>query len=381
MKSFTTSLLAAAVLATLPAVGAAEVRVGVSVGATGPGASLGIPYRNAFEILPDTLGGEPVRYFILDDGTDPTNAARNARRLVEEDKVDLLLASTSTPTSTAISEVAQQFKVPQISLSPVTADAIQNNPWVFSVAQPVSVMMGAVVDHIKSNGGSTIGFIGFSDSWGDLVLNGTRANVDEDNTMEIVAEERYGRNDTSVAGQVLKVMSARPDAVVVGGSGTPGALPHVSLRDRGYEGPIYHNHGVINPDFLRVGGKALEGGYAPTGPVMVAEQLPDDNPIKEVSLAFKKAYEDKFGENTLNAFSAYSYDAYLISDAAVAKAKEKAEPGTAEFREALRDAIESTEELVGTHGVYNITPDDHIGVDQRAAVLVTIENGDWQVVP
>lgn len=371
--------LAAAVLATLPALGAAEIRVGVTVGTTGPAASLGIPYRNTFDILPDTLGGEPVRYIILDDATDPTTAARNARRLIEEDKVDLLLGSGATPTSTAVSEVAAQAKVPQIALSPVAQTAIENNPWVFTVAQPVSVMMGAVVNHIKENGGNSVGYIGFSDSWGDLVINGTKANTDKAD-IKVVAEERYGRVDTSVAGQVLKVMGARPDAVVVGGSGTPGALPHVSLRDRGYQGPIYHNHGVINRDFLRVGGAALEGGFAPTGPVMVAEQLPDDNPIKAVALEFSDAYEKKFGEGTRNAFSAYSYDAYLIADAAVAKAKEKAKPGTPEFREALRDAIENTTELVGTHGVYNMSPTDHIGVDERAAVLVRITDGNWQLV-
>lgn len=379
MKAFALPVLAAAMLAAAPVLSSAEVRVGVTVGSTGPGASLGIPYRNGFDILPDTLGGEPVRYFILDDATDPTNAARNARRLIEEDKVDLLLASSSTPSSTAVSEVAQQFKVPQISLSPVAINAIQNNPWVFSVAQPVSVMMGAVVDHIKANGGKTIGYIGFGDSWGDLVLAGTRANTEQEG-LTIVAEERYGRVDTSVAGQVLKLMSARPDAVVMGGSGTPGALPHVALRDRGYQGPIYHNHGVINRDFLRVGGKALEGGFAPTGPVMVAEQLPDDNPIKKVALDFSKAYEGKFGEGSRNAFSAYTYDAYLIADAAVAKAKEKAKPGTAEFRQALRDAIENTREVVGTHGIYTMSPTDHIGVDERAAVLVRITDGNWQLV-
>ncbi|MGE4334432.1 MAG: ABC transporter substrate-binding protein [Pigmentiphaga sp.] len=379
MKLHFRALICAAAVASLPGLSNAEVRVGVTVGTTGPAASLGIPYRNAFDILPDTLGGEPVRYIILDDASDPTNATRNARRLIEEDKVDILLGSGTTPSSTAVSEVAGQFKVPQIALSPVAPAAMQSNPWTFSVAQPVSVMMGSVVDHIKKNGGNTIGYIGFADSWGDLVLSGTSANTDK-NSMEVVANERYGRVDTSVAGQVLKLMSARPDAVVVGGSGTPGAMPHVALRDRGYEGPIYHNHGVINRDFLRVGGKALEGGFAPTGPVMVAEQLPDDNPIKAVALKFSKDYEAKFGEGSRNAFSAYTYDAYLLADAAVAEAKKKAEPGTPEFRAAVRDALENTKELVGTHGVYNMTPTDHIGVDQRAAVLVRITDGDWELV-
>src|SRR5690606_19655014 len=216
-------------------------------------------------------------------------------------------------------------------------------------------------------------------SWGDLVLAGLR-NTIKDAGIELVAEERYARLDTSVSGQVLKVMAAKPDAVVLGGSGTPGALPNVTLRERGYKGPIYHNHGVINKDFLRVGGKALEGAYAPTGPVMVAEQLPDSNPIKKVALEFTQAYEGKFGEGTRNAFAAYSWDAYLLADNAVAEALKKAKPGTPEFRPALREALENAGEVVGTHGVYDMSPTDHTGLDQRASALVQVENGNWKLV-
>jgi branched-chain amino acid transport system substrate-binding protein len=152
------------------------------------------------------------------------------------------------------------------------------------------------------------------------------------------------------------------------------------LVERGYKGRIYHNPGVINKDFLRVGGKSLEGAFAPTGPVTVAEQLPDSNPIKKVSLEFTKAYEASFGPGSRNAFSAYSYDAYLLADRAVSLAVKTAKPGTAEFRQALRDALEHTREVVGTHGVYSMSPADHAGVDKRARVLVRVENGDWKLV-
>ncbi|SEA86891.1 ABC transporter substrate-binding protein [Variovorax sp. YR216] len=371
-------LLATAILATcaLPAV--AQVKVGVITGATGPGASLGIPYKNTFTVLPKTLGGQPVQYIILDDATDPTNAVKLARKLVVEDKVDLLIGSSSVPAATAITDVAAELKTPQIALSPVGAAAAKN-PWVYSIPQPASLMMGAVAEDMKARKVKRVAYIGFNDSWGDLVLSGLKANA-EAAGITIVADERYARLDTSVAGQVLKVVASNPDAVVVGGSGTPGALPQMTLVERGYKGPVYHNHGIINKDFLRVGGKALEGAMAPTGPVMVAEQLPDSNPVKKTSLEFTKLYEGAFGAGTRNAFSAYSYDAYLLADKAVQEAMKKAKPGTPEFRQALRDALEQTKEVVGTHGVYNMSATDHAGVDSRARVLVRVENGDWKLV-
>lgn len=368
----------AAAMAAFAMTSIAQVKVGVITGATGPGASLGIPYKNTFSVLPKTLGGQPVQYVVMDDATDPTNAVRLARKLIVEDKVDLLIGSSSVPAATAITDVAAELKTPQLALSPV-GGAASKNPWVFSIPQPVNVMMGAVAENMKATGVKTVGYIGFSDSWGDLVLAGLKANA-EAAGIKIIAEERYGRLDTSVAGQVLKVLAANPDAVVVGGSGTPGALPQMTLLERGYKGKIYHNHGVINKDFLRVGGKSLEGAMAPTGPVMVAEQLPDSNVTKKVALEFTKAYEGAFGPGSRNAFAAYSYDAYLLADQAVAAASKKAKPGTPEFRQAVRDALETTKELVGTHGVYNMTPTDHAGVDNRARVLVKVEAGDWKLV-
>ncbi|MDX3895198.1 ABC transporter substrate-binding protein [Pusillimonas sp.] len=371
-------LFALALAAAIPFSADAEVKVGVITGATGPGASLGIPYKNTFSVVPDTLGGEPVRYVIVDDATDTTTAVKLARKLIEEDKVDLIIGSSSVPTAIAVAEVASELQTPQISLSPTPIKA-QDNPWSFAVPQPINIMMGSQVQHMKQHGIKTVGYLGFSDSWGELVLSGLKATT-KDAGIDIVAEERYGRVDTSVSGQVLKLIAAKPDAVVLGGSGTPGALPQVTLRERGYKGPIYHNHGVINKDFLRVGGKALEDAYAPTGPVMVAEQLPDSNPIKKVALEFTQAYEGKFGQGTRNAFAAYSWDAYLLADNAVKAALEKAQPGTKEFRDAVRDALENSKEVVGTHGVYSMSPTDHTGLDERASALVQVKSGDWKLV-
>ncbi|MGE0734676.1 MAG: ABC transporter substrate-binding protein [Alphaproteobacteria bacterium] len=376
MRKIAIATLSTLLLAFGPAY--ADIKVGVIVGSTGPGASLGIPYKNTVAIMPDKINGEKVDYIVLDDATDASNATKHARKLINDDKVDLIMGSTSVPAALAIAEVANEANVPHLSFSPLPPTALKS-PWVYAIPQPATIVMGAVLDHIKARGAKSIGYIGFNDSWGDLVLAGF-SSAAQASGIKLVSNERYARADTSVVGQVLKTMAANPDAVVVGGSGTPGALPHITLVERGYKGPIYHNTGVINRDFVRVGGKNVEGAIAPTGPVMVAEQLPDSNPIKKVALEFTQKYEAKYGVGSRNAFAAYGYDAALIFANAAPTALKSAKPGTKEFRKALRDAIEQSKDVVGTHAVYSMSPTNHNGVDKRGVVLVRVQNGEWKIV-
>jgi branched-chain amino acid transport system substrate-binding protein len=370
------SLILAVALATGAA--AKDITVGVTMGATGPGASLGIHYKNAFQLMPKTLGGHPVKFIILEDKTDPAEAAKNARKLISEDNVDAIMGSVSVPSTTQIGQIANETKTPMIALAPVALPP-DKREWIFVTPQPTELMMGAVVDDMKKKGIKTVGYIGFSDSWGDIVLKALKKHA-EPAGIKILTDERYARADTSVAGQVIKILAADPDAVVVGGSGTGGALPHIGLVERGYKKPIYHNHGTVNREFIKVGGKAVEGAIAPTGPLIVPEDLPADNPVKKVATDFTKRYEQTFGEGTRNAFGGYSYDGYLLLDAAAAIALKKAQPGTPEFRQALRDALEGLKNVVGTHGVYNITPTNHNGLDERARVLVHVDNGVWRLM-
>jgi branched-chain amino acid transport system substrate-binding protein len=239
--------------------------------------------------------------------------------------------------------------------------------------------MSAVVEHMKAHGVKTVGYIGFSDTWGDLVYNAITA-LAPSGGYKVVTNERYGRADTSVTGQVLKVMAANPDAVIVGGSGSPGATPHIALAERGYKGQIYHNHGTVNLPFIQTGKKAVEGAIAPTGALIVAEELPDNFPTKKVSLDFVKRYEAAFGPGSRNAFAGYSFDGVQLLEAAVPVALKKAKPGTPEFREALREALENVRNVVGTHGVYNMSAANHNGLDERARVLVRVENGAWRLL-
>jgi branched-chain amino acid transport system substrate-binding protein len=356
----------------------AEIVVGVSLGITGPGASLGVHYRNAYQLMGKTLGGEPVRFVILDDASDPTNAAKNARKLISEDKADMLMGSNGVPSAVQMAQAAAEAKIPMMVLTPA---ALSGNTlhWSFIVPQTTELMMGAVAQQLKAQGVKTVGYIGYTDTWGDLVYKAIQSHAASAG-FKVVTDERYARSDTSVTGQILRLLSTNPDAVVVGGSGTGAALPHVTLIERGYKKGIYHNHGTVNAEFIKVGGKAVSGAVAPTGPLVVPEELPDSHPTKKVSLDFTKRYEAAFGAGTRNAFAGYAYDAYLLVDAAAPAALKKGKPGTPEFREALRASLESVRNVVGTHGVYNMNAETHNGLDERARVLVHVDNGAWHLM-
>jgi branched-chain amino acid transport system substrate-binding protein len=368
--------LAAALGLCLPAF--ADITVGISVSATGPAASLGIPEKNTVALLPTTVAGQKVHYLLLDDATNPTEANKNARKFASEDSADIIFGSSTVPTSLAIAEVAAETKTPQIALAPVEiADA--KKAWVFVVPQHNALMAKALAEHMKANGVKTLGFIGFADGYGEGWLKEmTRAA--EAAGIKMVAVERYNRTDTSVTGQTVKLIAAKPDAILVAGSGTPAALPQIALVDRGYKGKVYQTHGAANKEFIRVGGKAVEGAVLPVGPVVVASQLPSSHPSKAVGMEYTKQYEEKYGAGTVSSFGAHLFDAYRLFEAAVPNALKKGQPGTPAFRQALRDAIETDREVVGAHGVFNMSPTDHYGHDERARVLVKIANGDWKLL-
>lgn len=361
----------------------AQVKVGVTVSATGPAASLGVPQRNSVALLPKEIGGQPVEWIVLDDAGDATRAVANARKLTDESNVDALIGSSVTPASLALIDVAAEKKVPLISLaasSRLIEPMDAQRHWVFKTPQNDSLMADAIAGHMARNGIKTVGFIGFNDAYGDGWLNETKRALAASN-IKLVASERYSRTDTSVTGQVLKVIAAHPDAVLIAGSGTPAALPQKTLRERGYKGAYYQTHGVANADFLRVGGKDVEGTILPAGPVLVADQLAQGNPIKPVALAYVAEYEKAHGPGSMATFGAHAYDAALLLQRAIPIALQQGKPGTPEFRSALRDAIEGGKEVVLTQGISTMTPTDHNGFDERARVMVTIQNGAWKLLP
>ena len=360
----------------------ADINVGVTVSATGPAASLGIPEKNTIDLLPKTFGGQKVNYIVLDDASDTTTAVKNIKKLISENKVDVVIGSTTSPNALAMIDVAAEGETPMIAMAAaarIVEPMDAKRKWVFKTPQNDAQMSTAILEHMTSNNVKTVAYIGFSDAYGEGWWN-EFSKLAEVRKIKLVGNERFNRTDTSVTGQVLKIISAKPDAVLIGGAGTPAALPQKSLKEKGYKGAIYQTHGVANNDFLRVCGKDCEGTVMPVGPMLVANQLPADNPVKKSAQEYVSKYEATYGAGSVSSFGGHAWDAAMLLNNAVPVALKKAQPGTKEFRAALREALENARNVAASHGVYNMSSSDHLGLDQRARVMVRIENGAWKLI-
>jgi branched-chain amino acid transport system substrate-binding protein len=352
-----------------------EIVIGITVTTTGPAAALGIPERNALEFVTKEIGGVPLKVIVLDDGGDPTTATTNARRFVTESKADIIMGSSITPPSIAVSNVANEAGIPHIGLAPFPITP-ERAKWSVDMPQPVPIMGKVLYQHMKAHNIKTVGYIGYSDSYGDLWLNDFKTQG-QPMGMTLVDEERFARPDTSVTGQVLKLVAANPDAILVGASGTAAGLPQTELRARGYKGLIYQTHGAASMDFIRIAGPAAEGVIMASGPVMNPEGQPDSTLTKKPGLALVTAYEAKYGANSRSQFAGHSYDAFLVLERVIPVALKKAKPGTPEFREAIRQAFVTEHEIAASQGVYNFTDRDRYGLDDRSRIILTVKNGKY----
>src|SRR5262245_2974958 len=379
MKKFLLSAAVAAVLALpgLPVMAQSnEIVIGISITTTGPAAALGIPERNSLDFVAKEIAGVPLKVIVLDDGGDPTAATTNARRFVTESKADIIMGSSITPATIAVSTVANEAGIPHLGLAPfpITPERMK---WSVAMPQPIPIVGKVMYDHMKKNNIKTLGYIGYSDSYGDLWINDLK-NQAVPMGMSIVAEERFARTDTSVTGQALKLVATNPDAILIGASGTAAGLPQIALRERGYKGLIYQTHGAASMDFIRIAGAAAEGVFMASGPVMDPEDQPDEAQTKRPGLALNKAYEAKYGPRSQ--FAGHSYDAFLVLERVVPVALKTAKPGTPEFREAIRQALLTEREIAASQGVYNFTEKDRYGVDDRARILLTVKDGKYKLV-
>ena len=379
MKKFYLSAAVIAASLALPGLPAMaqtnEIVIGITVTTTGPAAALGIPERNALEFVPKEIGGVPLKVIVLDDGGDPTNATTNARRFVTESKADIIMGSSTTPPSVAVSNVANEAGIPHFGLAPFPITP-ERAKWSVDMPQPVPIMGKVLYEHMKAHNIKTVGYIGYSDSYGDLWFNDFK-NQGVPMGMTLVDEERFARPDTSVAGQVLKLVAANPDAVLVGASGTAAGLPQAALRERGYKGLIYQTHGAASMDFIRIAGAAAEGVIMASGPVMNPEGQPDSALTKKPGLALNAAYEAKYGPNSRSQFAGHSYDAFEVLKRVIPVALKAGKPGTPEFREGIRQAWLTEREIVASQGVYNFTEKDRYGLDDRSRIILTVKNGKY----
>jgi branched-chain amino acid transport system substrate-binding protein len=375
LKLKTTLAAAAALLASASAL--ADVKIGVTLSLTGPASGLGIPVGNQFKLWPQTIAGEKVQLIILDDASDPGKGVTNARRFVTDDKVDMVFGGSITTVSAAVAPVAAEAKTTQISIAPVGVPPDQER-WVFRLPQGFSVMAFPIIEHMKKAGVKTVGFLGYTDAYGEswlkeFIAQGEKAGI------KVVATERFARSDTSVTPQALKLVSANPDAMLVVASGSGAAMPHKTLIERGYKGKVYQTHAAATPDLVRIGGKDVEGGFVVSGPAVVAEQLPDNHPSKAVAVDFVTKFEAAYGKGSRNQFAGHAYDARIMLEKILPVALKRAKPGTPEFRAALRDAVEGMGRTVFAHGVMNWTPTDHWGYTNETGVMLKVVNGQFVV--
>ncbi len=375
-----TLLAALAACAALPAF--AQVRIGLMVSATGPTSAIGIPQKNTGDLLPRRIGATTIEYVQLDDGGDTTRAVQNAKRLVQQDNVDALIGPSTTPNALAILDVIAETGVPMmatVGTSAVVEPLDAKKRWVFKTTQNDDLIAAALIRHMRKAGVKSVGFVGFNDPYGENWLK-VFGGLAEKAGLTVAPVERYNRTDQSVAGQTLKLIAAKPDAVLVAGVGGPGVLPQITLRDQGYKGTIYQTHGVATDDFIRLGKDKVEGTVLAAGPMLVIDEIAEANPIRKVALNYISAYEKQFGQKPAT-FGANTWDSWLILERALPAALAKAKPGTPAFRAALRDAIEQEREIVGCQGVFNMSATNHNGMDERARVLVTVKDGRFRLLP
>lgn len=379
MKFLARSIAALAAFAALASTAQAQIKIGIVISQTGPAATLGLPQKNAIALMPKTMGGKTVEYITLDDASDPTTARRLVERLVSEDKVDLIMGPTISPSALAVIEVAARSKTPIITFA-AARSIIQplddTRRWVYKTTINDDIFARATADHMKSKGAKKVAVIGFNDAYGESWASAFDAAAKAAG-LEIVASEKFNKNDTSVTAQVLKTVAAKPDAVLVIAAGTPGVLPQATLIERGFKGQVYQTTGVTTNDFLRVGGKNVEGAIIATGPLIVADQLPESNPAKKSAVEFANAYNKANGPNSISAFPGFAWDGMLLAQAAVPVALKKAQPGTAEFRQALNDALENGKNVVTTSGLVTMTPKDHTGFTPESLILIQVKGGRW----
>ncbi|WP_408596566.1 ABC transporter substrate-binding protein [Limnohabitans sp.] len=371
------TLLALAITAVSSTAALADINIGVSLSLTGPGSGLGIPMQKQLQLFPKTIGGEKVNLTILDDATDPGKGAANARRFVTEDKVDLIFGSCITAVAAAMTDIATEAGTVQIAGSPVGVPEGKDK-WLFRLPQSNTVMGHAVVEHMKKNGVKTVGFLGYTDAYGQQWLDAIGPMLDKAG-IKLVGTERFARTDTSVTPQALKLTTANPDAILVVASGSGAAMPQLGLVERGFKGKVYQTHAAATPDLPRVGGKSVEGTFVVSGPALLGDQLADSHPSKKQALDFVQKFEAANGVNTRNQFAGHSYDFQVAMEKAIPLALKKAKPGTPQFRAALRDSLETMGRTVFAHGVMNWTTTDHWGYTLETGVMTKLVDGKFKV--
>ena len=364
-----------------------ELRIGSVVAMTGPASALGLPEKNALELLQEQLASDTslpftVKFITYDDASDPTKAVNNVRKLITEDRAHVVICCSTTPTSMAILETVTQAKVPNISLAlgQSVIEPAKDRHWIFKTPSTDQLQVTGLVDDMVKRGIKKVAFLGLEDSFGEGGWIAMQS-VAKAKGVEIVASERFSRTDTNFTPQALKVRQSNPAAVYIHAIPPSSALVHQALKRVGYAGPIYHSGGSANNAFISIGKQDVEGALLGTTPVLVYKDLPDSNPLKPVITKFAALYEKRFNVPKVDIFPGQSWDAGNIT---LKAAEETVKAGVKlddldASRAALRDKIEGVKEFVGVGGIFNYSPTDHLGLDQRSTFISVVKNGEFRL--
>lgn len=359
----------------------ADIRIGVLSSSSGPIAMVGIPQKNTIALLPKNIAGEPVQYFSLDDASDPTASVKAVTKLIKEHNVDAIIGPSGSPNANAVLGIIANAGVPL--LAPVGTSTIvlpmnEQKKWVFKTTQNDDLIAEALVEDMVKRKIKTLGFIGTNDPYGEN-WSKVISNLAAKKGITVVQKESFQRQDTSLTGQALKLISKKPQAILVAAPGSSAVTPQVALYDRGYRGQMYQTHGAALDQFLKLGGKKVENTILAASLMLVINEVPNSHPSKSIATKYMADYKKLYGE-TPATFGANVFDAGLLLQRAVPIAIKTAKPGTPQFRLELRNALEKTSNLAATQGVYNMTAGDHSGFDKRGREMIIVKNGKWTLL-
>ncbi len=353
-------------------------KIGAVIDISGSSSSLGVPEKNTLQMLADKvndaggINGHPLEMIILDNKSDETEAILAVKKLIGQEKVLAVLGCSSSGPSMSMIDTVQKEKVPMISLaaSSTIVEPVQQRQWVFKTAQSDIITINKLMGYLRENGLNNVAFLYMNNAFGDGGRAAFTAAAQE-HGVKIVVEEKFEATDKDMTPQLTRVKTSGAQAVVVWAIPPSASIITRNFNDLNVGIPLLHSHGVGNQNFIDLAQGAADGVILPIGKLIVAEQIPDSDPQKGVLNSYIEEYGKKYNQ-TPNSFGGYAWDGfYLLVDALEKAGADRA---------AIRDTLEKTQDFSGVSGVFNLSADDHNGLNEDSMVMVRIENGKWKLL-
>ncbi|MCB2040036.1 MAG: ABC transporter substrate-binding protein [Rhodoferax sp.] len=353
------------------------VRIGAFLSATGPAAFLGDPELKTLELYVDRLNaaggvlGRKLQLVAYDDAGDAEKARTFAKRLLEQDKVDIIVGGSTTGTTMAAVPMVEAAGMPFISLAGAVVIVEPVKKWVFKTPHTDRMACEKIFADMKARNMTKVALIAGTGGF-DKSMRAECLKVVGSYGVEVVADETYGANDTDMTTQLTKIKGSNAQAVLNAGFGQGPAIVTRNFRQVGLTLPLYQSHGVASREYIKLSGPAAEGVRLPAAALLVADLLAADDPQKPVVVGYRKAYEEKF-KSDISTFGGHAYDGLMLAVNAI-----KAAGSTDKAK--VRDALEATKGYIGTGGIVNMSAKDHMGLDLSAFRMLEVRNGDWTLV-